>query len=174
MGKGAESLLIITGSMGAGKTTVMAEASDILRLHDVHHAAIDYDALGMGYLPGAAEQGVGKRNLRCVWENYAESGATWLLLARALESQAELEECRNAISTDSIVICRLTAGIDAMQERVRLREPGILQEQFVKRVKELNAILDRAHLEHFSVCNESRSVTEVAREMLARAGWLQA
>jgi predicted ATP-binding protein involved in virulence len=41
-----ESLLIITGTMGAGKTTVLGEASDILALRGIVHAAIDLDALG--------------------------------------------------------------------------------------------------------------------------------
>jgi hypothetical protein len=35
-----ESLLIITGTMGSGKTTVLAEASDILALGHIMHAAI--------------------------------------------------------------------------------------------------------------------------------------
>ena len=43
-------LLIITGTMGAGKTTVLGEASDILALRHIPHAAIDLDALGLAYL----------------------------------------------------------------------------------------------------------------------------
>jgi adenylate kinase len=39
-----ESLLIITGTMGAGKTTVLGEASDILALRQIPHAAIDWTA----------------------------------------------------------------------------------------------------------------------------------
>jgi hypothetical protein len=48
----------------------------------------------------------------------------------------------------------------------------MLQEQFLARVIELNTVLDRVHLEDFSVANEHRSVTEVARDVLRRAGWL--
>jgi hypothetical protein len=59
-----------------------------------------------------------------------------------------------------------------MQQRIRLREPGMLQEQFVARVAELEASLDAASVEEFSVEKEGRSVTAVAREILARAGWL--
>jgi hypothetical protein len=36
----------------------------------------------------------------------------------------------------------------------------------------LNAILDRARLEDFAVANENRSLTEVAIEMLGKAGWI--
>jgi hypothetical protein len=49
---------------------------------------------------------------------------------------------------------------------------GVLKDEFVTRVDKLNAILDRAHLEDLVIANESRPVTEVAREMLIRAGWI--
>ncbi len=39
-------------------------------------------------------------------------------------------------------------------------------------VAELETLLDRAGVEDFAINNASRSVTEVAREMLTRAGWL--
>ena len=42
----ARSLLIVTGTMGAGKSTVLGEASDILAGRGLVHAAIDVDALG--------------------------------------------------------------------------------------------------------------------------------
>ena len=53
-----------------------------------------------------------------------------------------------------------------------MRESGVLQQQFVDRVSELNAALDRARLEDFAIANENRSLTEVATEMLLKAGWL--
>src|SRR6266404_2571668 len=46
-----ESLLIITGGMGAGKTSVLGEASDLLALRHITHAAIDLDAFGLAHLP---------------------------------------------------------------------------------------------------------------------------
>ena len=51
-----ESLLIITGTMGAGKTSVLGEASDILALRGIAHAAIDLDALGLAHLPSAGSR----------------------------------------------------------------------------------------------------------------------
>jgi hypothetical protein len=112
------------------------------------------------------------RNLRSVWANYAQAGLRRLLLARAIEDRAELECCRNAVSGGKVVICRLTASIKTMQDRVQSRELGTLQGSYVARVAELNSILDHAHLEDFSLRNENRPVTDVAHEMLVRAGWL--
>jgi hypothetical protein len=47
-------LLIITGTMGADKTGVLGEASDILAQRRIVHAAIDMDTLGVAHLPSAA------------------------------------------------------------------------------------------------------------------------
>jgi hypothetical protein len=58
-----------------------------------------------------------------------------------------------------------------MQERVRVREPGLFQRRYVERVAALEALLDAAHVEDFAIETDRRRVTDVAREMLARAGW---
>ena len=126
-GSVTKSLLIITGTMGAGKTTVLCEASDILALRQIPHAAIDLDALGL---------------------------------------------CRGIVSTTSTVICRLTASLETMQLRIQKRESGVSRQEYVARVAALNAVLDRACLEDFTITNENRSVTEVAYEMLFKAKWI--
>ena len=38
-------VLLLSGSMGAGKTTVMGEISDLLQEADVSHATLDFDCL---------------------------------------------------------------------------------------------------------------------------------
>ena len=42
--------LLITGTMGDGKSAVMAEASDLLDIRQAQHAAVDVDMLGMACL----------------------------------------------------------------------------------------------------------------------------
>ena len=166
-------LLLITGSMGSGKTTVLSEASDILTSRNIPHASIDLDALGTAHLsPPLQNNDLMYRNLQSVWENYAQVGVTRLLLARAIENRAELQQCRIAVSGAEIVICRLTASLKTMQDRVQSRDIGTLQNTFIARVAELNSVLDCAHLKDFSLSNENRSVTDVAHEMLVRAAWL--
>jgi len=168
-----QSLLIITGSMGSGKTAVLGEASDILTLHGIAHAAIDLDTLGMAHLPITAENSdVMYRNLKTVWGNYVDYGIDRLLLARAIENHAEFECCLAAIAAKEVVVCRLTASIETMQQRVGSRELGVCRTQYIDRVITLNSALDRALLENFVITNEGRSLTEVAKEVLERARWL--
>jgi len=169
----ADALLIITGSMGSGKTAVLFEASDVLASRNIPHAAIDLDALGTAHLPaGVQDKELMYRNLRSVWENYAQIGLKRLLLARAIENREELECCREAVKAENVVVCRLTASIQTMQGRVQSREIGALQDSFVARVAELSAVLDHARLEDIAVNNENRTVTDTALEMLTRSGWL--
>ena len=173
MEKLTESLLIITGTMGAGKTTVLGEASDILAQRQIIHAAIDLDALGVAHLPSATRSdGVMYDNLRSIYGNYAALGVQRFLVARAIEDGAQLELCRAMIPAANVVVCRLTASIEAMKRRVEMRDLGMLQHEYVARVAKLNLILDRAGLENFAVVNDQRSLTDVAYEMLVKAGWI--
>jgi hypothetical protein len=168
-----KSLLVITGSMGAGKTRVLGEASDILAQQNTPHAAIDLDAFGLAHLPsGECSDAVMYRNLQSVCKNYSSVGVRRFLVARAIEDHAALECCRAAVSARSTVVCRLTAKIGTMRQRVKMRESGILQQQFVARVATLNSTLERARVEDFTLASEDRSVTQIAREMLLKAGWI--
>jgi hypothetical protein len=168
-----KSLLVITGAMGAGKTSVLGEASDILTLHYIAHAAIDVDTLGLAYLPTASgNDDVMYGNLRSVCDNYASLGVTRFLLARALESRAQLDLYRGIVLATDTVVCRLTADIETMERRVKERESGVSQREYVARVAKLNVVLDHARLEDFCISSENRSITEVAHEMLVRAGWI--
>jgi hypothetical protein len=169
-----ESLLIISGSMGAGKTSVLGEASDILALRHITHAAIDLDALGLAHFESTSDHTdeMMYRNLQCVSANYAALGVTRLLLARAIESRAELERCRTVVSAKNTVVCRLTSSIETMRRRVQMRESGVLQRGYIARVAELNAILEGVRLEDFAVSSENRSVTDVALDVLGKAGWI--
>jgi hypothetical protein len=165
-------VLVITGSMGAGKTTVLGEASDLLAASNVAHAAIDLDGLGVCHLPDAPTADLALANLAAVWRNYAAAGAGRLLIAEALESEAARERLRAAIPDADVVVCRLRVPLAVMQARVRVREAGLWQQRYVDRVAALEARLDAAGVEDFSIQAGDRGVTDVAREMLERTGWL--
>jgi len=168
-----ESLLIITGTMGAGKTAVLGEASDILAQRQIVHAAIDLDALGLAHLPSAVpSDGVMYDNLRSICRNYTDLGVQRFLVARAIEDSAQLKFCRDIIPAANSLVCRLTASIETMKRRVQMRELGVSQREYIDRVAKLNAILDRAHLEDFAVTTENRSLTDIALEMLVKARWI--
>jgi hypothetical protein len=48
----------------------------------------------------------------------------------------------------------------------------VSQRDYVARVAKLDVILDRARLEDFTVTSDNRPPTEIAQEMLVKAGWI--
>jgi hypothetical protein len=68
-------VIVISGSMGSGKTTVLGEAS-ILSASGVVHAAIDLDAVASALLPDAVSTDLVYLNPASVWTNFATAGVT--------------------------------------------------------------------------------------------------
>src|SRR5712691_6299305 len=65
-------------------------------------------------------------------------GVTTFLLGEVLKTRDELEAFRTGLRGFEIVVCRLRASISPMQQRIRVREPGMLQQSFIDRVAELD------------------------------------
>ena len=174
MAPAAVPLLIISGSMGTGKTTVLWEASDLLAEAGTPHAAIDLDWLGQMHPQRSPHsQRLVFTNLAAVWPNYLAAGAERLIVARVAEDRAELAHYQAAVPGAQPIVCRLTAPIALMHERLRIREPGMNLERAFERGTQLTYILERAGAEDFVVDNgPGRSIGDVAREVLSRAGWL--
>jgi hypothetical protein len=151
----------------------------------IEHAAIDLDALGVGLVPQQEvehqdQRQDGKpptleqlmyRNLTAVWRNYRSAGVNTLIVAAAIDRR-DLPFLKAALDHPQTTICRIRAPLSVMQERVRLREPGMFQAQGVRRVAELDALLDQAAIEDFTLTNDGGSVGEVAIEMLKRARFI--
>lgn len=99
--------LLISGPVGAGKSAVAAEVSEILSRRKIAHAVIDFDALAATY-PRPADDPFGSRlaitNLRDVWRNAAAAGARNLVIARVLES-ARMSKRSAAQSAPSHLSC---------------------------------------------------------------------
>ncbi len=139
-------VIVISGSMGAGKTTVMAEASDILSANGIVHAAIDADTLGIVFQPSGSSTDLMYRNLAVIWANFAAAGVNRLLLAEAVEHRGELERIRMAVPGAEIAVCRLIARTDRAVEFTglavyRIRDGKIAESRgeidFLRLIREL-------------------------------------
>ena len=150
----------------------MGEASDILAQRQIVHAAIHLDALGLAHLPSAAlNNGVMYDNLRSICRNYAALGVKILTRARNRRRCSPKTLSRNH---SGLQRCGLPSHCERRrnQRRVGCANQGYRSGNMLLRVAKLNVILDRARLEDFAVTNEDRPLTDVALEMLARAGWI--
>jgi gluconate kinase len=166
-------VLVLSGSMGAGKSTVMGEASELLKAHGILHGVAELDCLSAGHYVESAQDDLMLRNLASVWANYAAAGADRLLLSKPFDTMAKRARLQSALPGAEIVVCRLRARLDTMRRRVHAREAATRDRaQLVARVAELERYLDLGGVEDFCVDNDNRPAVDVANEVLARANWL--
>lgn len=167
-------VLLLTGTVGAGKTAVAMEVSEILAERGVAHVALDIDAVSYVFPRPDHDpfgQQVALANLAAVWVNARKAGAERLVLARVIEDRSELDGFRTAVPAARITVCRITAPQPLVQTRLEGREIGSGRDWHLRRSGELSAVLDEARCEDIVVANDGRPVRAVAGEVLDRIGW---
>lgn len=168
-------VLLLTGTVGAGKTTVAWEINDVLAEREVGNAAIDLDALVAQWPPSSKwNNDLLFECLAALWPIYVAHGSTHLVLARVLEDPIDLERYREAVPGADITVCRLVADESTRVARLVGRmPPGPARDWHLDRTVELHDILEQAAFEDFVVTND-RPVRDVALEVLTAAGWIDA
>jgi GNAT superfamily N-acetyltransferase/predicted kinase len=169
-------VLVLTGTICAGKSRIAGAIYTLLRDRDVPHARIDVDELCQTWptTPGdPAEDGLAFANLAGVAPNLMERGLSSVVLARVVEKAGDRERYQGVFPGAAITIVRVTASEATRRARVLQREPeGYWQDWGLARTVELEETLDRLAAEDFSVSNDGRPAPEVAAEVLERAGWV--
>ena len=169
-------VLIVTGPVGVGKTTIAHEVGRLLRPLGVPYAVVDLDALAGSYPPPPGDgfnAQMAFRNLAAIWRNYAEAGAQRLVLAYVFENKEGLEPVRAAIPGAELTVVRLHAPHEVLRERVAHRERGPSRNWLLHRTIELAELMDRERIEDFLIPTEGRSLTEIAGAVLEESGWVE-
>jgi hypothetical protein len=166
-------VLLITGPVGVGKSTVAAEASRLLREADVPHALVDLAWIEQCWPVPADDpwnERLTHRNLACIWANFSQAGADRLLLVRVLEARSLLHQVLEAVPGAEITVVRLRAPLAVLQARIRSREASD-PSWFLGAATHTAKVLERARVEDHLVDNEDRPVAVVAEEVLRQVGW---
>jgi len=167
-------VMLITGPVGVGKSTIAAEAAWLLRQADVPHALIDLDRIEQCWPVPADDpwnERVSHRNLACMWANFRQAGADRLIFARVLETRSLLRRVTAAVPGAQVTVVRLRAPLAVLQERIRSREAGD-PDWFLGAAAHTAEVFERAQVEDHLVDNENRPAAVVAEEVLHRVGWL--
>ncbi len=171
-----EKLLLISGPVGVGKTTVANELSTLLEVDGIAHTFVDLDALTYTF-PRSASDAFGDilalENLTAVWGNCRRRGSKNLIIPRVVESRDYAMRISDAVSIPNPVICRLTASSQTLLDRVRIREIGSNLAWHEKRSLQLSNTLDKSGIEDFCVSTDQRTIKEIAEEMLQEVNWSQ-
>jgi hypothetical protein len=161
-------VLVVTGPVGVGKTTIAWEMTAALDERGLPFGFFDPDAIH--FRPVQDDDPFGSR----VWLAALETA--WPLMAVdrlivpvVVEERAAAERL---IPGAAVAIARLTASPATIDKRVRSRELGAGLDWHLARAQELEAHWREHPVEDFLVDTEGRDVRDVAVEVLTRSGWL--
>lgn len=174
-------VLVVNGTIGAGKTTVAAAVHDVLTQRGARSGFIDADLLCQAQPAPASDlfnQALMFDNLAALAPNYRSRGHGLMIIARVVEDADERGRWEQALSSADagvaeVTIVRVVAPEDVRLARIARREPeGYWQEWASARTVELDAALEALDLDDVVVDNSGdRDRLDVALEVLERIGW---
>ena len=159
--------------MGVGKSSVAEAVHSLLVASAIPHGAVDLDWLWSGYwTAGPSTMEMACSNLRVVWKNYRAVGATHLVIAGVVESEADARRYGDAAELTSLSVCRLSAQPEAIEARLRGRNSGNALEWHLARARELQELMEERSIGDLVIETDSKDHEMIAREVLAGVGWL--
>lgn len=168
-------LLVVNGTVGAGKTTVAEVVADLLRERGVPYAWIDVDVLRRAY-PTAADDPLGQAvaldHLEAMAGVLRRRGYRHVVLAEVIERAEDRELYERAFDGAELAVVRLEASEATRIARVTARERDPWRDWHLARTVELATVLQAAGVDDAVVDNDGeRPLREVAAQVLAAAGW---
>lgn len=173
-------VLVLNGTMGAGKTAALGAIQDLLGTAGARVAAIDADWLCQAE-PAQPDDRFNEDlmfdNLAAVAPQYRRRGYGLMVLARPIEDlEGRARYARSfadaVAGPGQVAVVRLEADEATRQRRLREREPAAFYEDFARhRTVELAESIVDADVDDAAVDNDDRDIYEVAREVLAAADW---
>ena len=168
------SVLLLTGTVATGKTTIANEIGEILPGRARSVVVVDLDQLGWGYLPGAPVDRVLRLridNLEAIWPNLRAAGFRYVVISGAITTLDALERVRTAIAGSALTVVRLLTPTDLLERRLRARDAGRLLDEHRTFAQVGEHELDRARIEDARVVNGESAPREVAHAVLVHMGW---
>ena len=170
--------VLLTGTIGVGKTTLAEAISERLHEAGLRHALLDLDWLGQVYPPpdeaDPFNDSLAVRNLAVTWPNFLDAGIRYAILAATVLDEGQLDRIRSALKECDLTVVRVSAPAVLVAARIRRRDAGNLLVDFLQRTDSVADQIERAGLDGFSVINDERGPAEVAGEVLRRLGWTSA
>jgi hypothetical protein len=168
-------LLVVSGTLGAGKTHSAEAIADVLAERGEAVGLIDLDWLCQMH-PAPADDPYNDRlaldNLAAVWPNYERLGVEYLIVARVVENAEDRGRYEAAVPGAEVRIVRVEASAKTRAARLTAREPeGASRDWHLRRTDVLAARLRELDGDDLVVQNEEVSGLDVALEVVSRLGW---
>ncbi len=172
------SCVLLTGTSGAGKSSVAGQMTVLLAAAGVSHAVMDLDGLGF-FWPAPAGDPYNHRmkaaNLRSLTANYISAGIRRFVLTGMVPDIEAVRHYTRALDGARLPVIRLTADLTRMADRLSAMhaddEDRLRYE--IYRAKELGCIFDD-HLVADAVIDTSALFSvDVAHKVLDFLEWIR-
>jgi adenylylsulfate kinase len=168
-------VLLIIGTVGAGKTTTAEAVGELLIEQGVPHAVIDLDAIRNAW-PAPGDDpfnfALTLTNLHSLVRNYREAGMKRIVLAGVIESADERKKLAEAVGGE-LTVCRLRLDLQTIRQRLAVRHAGADQalQWHLERSGELHEILEEAATEDVVVDGSQEGALDLAAKVMKAVGW---
>lgn len=161
-------VLVLTGPVGVGKSTVGRALSEELEQLRIAHALIDMDWLRWLY-PSHQEDPfrvqLGYQNLAEVAKNYLAAGARVVILLDVVETKQQRATYLDMIPGTELKIVRLSAQLNQLYLRLRDRESASTYSWYEARAKELTEIMEARNIGELVISTDDKSPASIAHEV---------
>lgn len=172
---GTPDAVLLTGPVGAGKTSTAVALGDLLSERGVPHAVVDLDWLRRAW-PSPEhdpfQQDLELENLQHVAGAFLARGARRLVLAGVLEEQSVRARYERAVGVP-LVVCRLRVSPAELRDRLHRRHSGdeIALRWHLDRAVELEGVLSAARIGDVVLDAPDGGPRAVAAAVLGAVGW---
>jgi adenylylsulfate kinase len=175
MGEATMPVLVVTGPIGAGKTTITLAIGDALAAAGIPHALVDQDWLRASWPPPSGDRfntRLGFRNLADVARNARAAGSGRFVIADVVETRDQRREYEAAIPGAIVTVVRLAVDPEENRARIARRANGDVDAWEIERAAELVEIMEANAVADLVIDTCGRAPDAIARDILARLGWL--
>jgi dephospho-CoA kinase len=165
--------VLLTGTVGAGKTALAVEMAAALESDGHTVAVIDLDWLGWIGGPDVNSEDITtliQENLAALWGNIRKKGPTHLILCRFVASQEEIAGIRSALDGASLSVVRVTASPNTIEERLRRRDSGAELTEHLGQVEKMTQALDESRVAELVVETDG-DLPDSAERALSQLEW---
>lgn len=168
-------VLVVTGPVGVGKTTVTLALGDLLAAAGLPHTLVDMDWLRSTWPAPRDDRfhtGLGYRALAALAREARAAGSGRFVIADVVETWAQRDEYARAIPGAEVTVARLLADLGTIEARIARRAAGADDPWEPRRAAELIGIMDANAVADLTIDTTGLAPMEIAREIAARLAWL--
>lgn len=167
--------IVITGPVGAGKTTTAMALAEMLEHEDISCAMVDMDQLRWFHPTPQGDpfgEAIGHKHVRYMTETWRELEIPTVILADVIETAAGKQALADALPGYDLVVVRLNVSMEQLHARLRNRETERQIPWHLNRAQELQDVMIRNGVGDLVVDVEDQSPEQLAAEIAGRLSLL--